>query len=191
MKLILNSLTMKKIFILLFIALNIGSYSQLKEASFKFSNTTITPSIQVPSEQHYTNEICLSHQLDVNHNKNKNYRLARESARNLINQTIQKQSLNRAAPPIYSIPVVFHVIHKGEPVGSVTNISDAQLMSAIDALNRDYRKTSADGGIAQGIGADTEIEFCLASKDPSGNPHSGINRVDGTSVTNYAVQGIT
>ena len=93
-------------------------------------------------------------------------------------------------PPIYEIPVVFHVIHKGEAVGVGTNISDAQLQSAIDAINRDFRRTSADGGIAQGNGPDTEIQFCLASVDPNGNSHSGINRVNGTSVTNYATQGI-
>ena len=97
----------------------------------------------------------------------------------------------RATPPVYTIPVVFHVIHKGENVGSGTNISDAQLMSSIDALNRDYRRTNADGGIAQGAGPDTEIQFCLASVDPNGNPHSGINRVNGTSVSGYSGSGIT
>lgn len=97
----------------------------------------------------------------------------------------------RAAPPVYTIPVVFHVIHKGENIGSGTNISDAQLQSAIDALNRDYRRTGVDGGIAQGAGPDTEIQFCLAGFDEQGNPHSGINRVNGTSVSGYSGSGIT
>lgn len=97
----------------------------------------------------------------------------------------------RAAPPVYTIPIVFHVIHKGEPVGSGTNISDAQIQSTIDALNRDYRRTNADGGIALGNGPDTEIQFCLASVDPNGNPTSGINRVNGTSVSGYSSSGIT
>ncbi|MCB0755026.1 MAG: T9SS type A sorting domain-containing protein [Flavobacteriales bacterium] len=97
----------------------------------------------------------------------------------------------RAAPPVYTIPVVFHVIHKGEAVGSGTNISDAQIQSCIDALNRDYRRTSADGGIAQGAGPDTEIQFCLAGYDPQGNPHSGINRVSGMGVSGYSANGIT
>ncbi|MCF8278011.1 MAG: zinc-dependent metalloprotease [Flavobacteriales bacterium] len=101
------------------------------------------------------------------------------------------ESGERAAPPVYTIPVVFHVIHKGEAVGSGTNISDAQIESAIDALNRDYRRTSADGAIGQGLGPDTEIQFCLAGVDPNGNPHSGINRVNGTSVSGYSSSGIT
>ncbi|MCB9186564.1 MAG: choice-of-anchor J domain-containing protein [Flavobacteriales bacterium] len=97
----------------------------------------------------------------------------------------------RAAPPVYTIPVVFHVIHKGEAVGTGTNISDAQILSAIDALNRDYRETSADGGIGQGNGPDTEIQFCLTTVNESGQPHSGINRVNGTGVSGYSTSGIT
>ncbi|MFM1876264.1 MAG: hypothetical protein RL266_2001 [Bacteroidota bacterium] len=103
----------------------------------------------------------------------------------------EMESGDRATPPIYTIPVVFHVIHKGESVGTGTNISTAQLQSAIDALNRDYRRTNADGGIGQGAGPDTEIQFCLAGVDPNGNPHSGINRVSGTGVSGYSSSGIT
>jgi hypothetical protein len=120
------------------------------------------------------------------------YEAARERAKE-TRRTIEVQlaSSQRSTPPIYTIPVVFHVIHKGENVGSGTNISDAQIMSSIDALNRDYRRASADGGIAQGAGPDTEIQFCLASVNESGNPTSGINRVNGTGVSQYSAQGIT
>src|SRR3954452_23145169 len=38
------------------------------------------------------------------------------------------------------IPVVVHVIHRGGP----ENISDAQIQTQIDVLNRDYRKTNPD-----------------------------------------------
>lgn len=117
------------------------------------------------------------------------YANALASAKTMTRQIANNPS-SGARAPIYTIPVVFHVIHKGEPVGTGTNISDAQLQSAIDGINRDFRETNADGGIAIGAGPDTEIDFCLASVDPSGNPHSGINRVNGTSVTNYAAQGI-
>lgn len=97
----------------------------------------------------------------------------------------------KAPPPVYTVPIVYHVIHKGEAVGSGTNISDAQIQSTIDALNRDYRRNSTDGGIGQGAGPDTEIQFCLATKDPQGNPTTGINRVNGTSVSGYSSSGIT
>lgn len=119
----------------------------------------------------------------------------REALQRAKNQTrrIEGEFLagTRTAPPIYTIPIVFHVIHKGEAVGSGTNISTAQIQSSVDALNRDFRRTNADGGIAEGAGPDTEIQFCLASVDENGNPHSGINRVNGNSVSQYSSQGIT
>lgn len=123
---------------------------------------------------------------------NEQYRQGWESAREMTWRMADEISRgDRATPPVYTIPVVFHVIHKGESVGSGTNISTAQITSAIDALNRDYRRTNADGGIAQGAGPDTEIQFCLAGVDPQGNPHSGINRVSGTGVSGYSANGIT
>jgi len=78
---------------------------------------------------------------------------------------------------VYIIPVVFHVIHdNGEE-----NISDAQIFDAMEILNADFRKLNADTGqIVAGfvdIAADVDVEFRLAKRDPSGNCHSGINRL--------------
>lgn len=91
---------------------------------------------------------------------------------------------------VHTIPVVFHILHLGEAVGSGHNLPDDQIESAIEGLNRDYRRTAADGGVAQGDGVDTEIEFCLASIDPNGNPHSGINRINANNKFNYQSVGI-
>lgn len=85
---------------------------------------------------------------------------------------------------VKTIPIVVHVIHRGEAVGSGTNISDAQIQSAITNMTNAYRNSAPYTGV------DTEIEFCLAQRDPNGNPHSGINRVSGNTVTNYSTQGI-
>jgi len=78
--------------------------------------------------------------------------------------------------PVYIIPVVFHIIHNN---GS-ENISDAQVMDALNILTRDFRKLNADTSAIidefEAIAADTRIEFRLAAKDPQGNCHSGINR---------------
>ena len=90
---------------------------------------------------------------------------------------------------VYTVPVVVHVIHTGQAVGSGINISDAQIHSAITALNEDFRRLPGTNGFGGGV--DTHIEFCLATRDPNGNPTTGINRVNGSSVTNYATQGIT
>ena len=90
---------------------------------------------------------------------------------------------------IFTIPVVVHVIHEGEAVGSGTNISNEQIWSAINALNEDFRKMAGTNG--DGDGADIEVEFCLAQRDPDGNATTGINRVSGCSVSDYCSEGIT
>ncbi|MCT4582664.1 MAG: M43 family zinc metalloprotease [Flavobacteriales bacterium] len=89
---------------------------------------------------------------------------------------------------VYTVPVVIHVMHTGQSVGSGINISDAQATSLIDALNRDFRATHS---ISQrGVYVDTRIDFCLAKQDPSGNPTTGITRHNCSSVGNYATRGI-
>ena len=78
---------------------------------------------------------------------------------------------------IIVIPMVFHIIHNNGP----ENISDEQVYSALEVLNRDFRLLNPDASTIvsdfAGIASDVEIEFRLAQKDPSGNCHSGINRV--------------
>ena len=74
---------------------------------------------------------------------------------------------------VVTIPVVVHVVYNT----SGENISDAQVLSQIDVLNDDFRRTNADADNTWSQAADTEIEFCMATVDPSGNPTNGINRV--------------
>lgn len=78
---------------------------------------------------------------------------------------------------VLTIPVVVHVIYSSP----LENISDAQVLSQIEALNRDYRRQNADAARTprqfQDVAVDTKIEFCLVSQDPNGNPTNGIDRV--------------
>ncbi len=76
------------------------------------------------------------------------------------------------------IPVVVHVIHDG----GTSNISDAQIQSQIDVLNEDFRKMI--GTLGYGDGVDTEIEFCLAKKNPIGKCTNGIVRIN-SSLSNH------
>lgn len=76
-------------------------------------------------------------------------------------------------PVVITIPVVFHVVYANE----TENISDAQLMEQLQVLNEDFRRTNADQDDAWPQAADTEIEFCLATRDPNGAPSNGILRV--------------
>ncbi|SFQ09334.1 M43 family zinc metalloprotease [Flavobacterium akiainvivens] len=80
---------------------------------------------------------------------------------------------------VITIPVVVHVIHNGDAEGSNENIAYEQVLSQITVLNQDYRRMVNTPGWNENIvGADTEIEFCLAQRDPQGNPTNGVDRVN-------------
>ncbi len=91
---------------------------------------------------------------------------------------------------LVTVPIVFHVIHKGEPVGQGSNITEEQILSSMDGLNIQFRNQNPDGSTYDPDGTDLEFEFCIAQRDSNGNPTNGINRVDGRSVANYDSQGI-
>ena len=107
---------------------------------------------------------------------NPEYAKARAKVNSQTEQWI-KDHPNHNEKTIITIPVVVHVVWKT----NTHNISDAQIQSQIDALNKDYRRTNIDAintpNVWQDIAADTEIEFCLATTDPNGQPTNGINRV--------------
>ncbi len=78
------------------------------------------------------------------------------------------------------IPVVVHVVWKKDQ----QNISDQQIRSQIEVLNRDFRRTNTDldkilAPFAP-LAGDARIEFELATLDPSGAPTTGITRTKTT-----------
>lgn len=127
-------------------------------------------------------------------NSSLQYRLQRDANEQAIRNMLST-NLNyvRNGTGVLVVPVVVHVIHEGEALGVGTNISDAQVLSAIAAVNDDYRKVAGSQG--DGAGVDCEIEFCLATTDPNGNGTSGINRIDGSGTVSggddYGIVGIT
>ena len=88
------------------------------------------------------------------------------------------QNADRA---LVTIPVVFHVIYNG----STNNISDAQILSQLQVLNQDFRRLNQDASLTPSIfsAADPNIEFCLATVDPSGNATTGITRTSTTTAS--------
>jgi gliding motility-associated-like protein len=108
----------------------------------------------------------------------------------------------------FQIPVIFHVIHGGQAIGTYPNINQGQLNSQIQVLNDDYGGTgfntsnypatafqayatntavavaSKDGLGRIGI-SNTGITFCLALKDSLGNilPEPGIERMNWNSIS--------
>jgi hypothetical protein len=80
------------------------------------------------------------------------------------------------APNVITIPVVIHVLYKK----TSQNISDEQIKSQIDALNRDFRRRNADSVNTpdrfKSAATDIQIQFELATADPKGRATNGIIR---------------
>lgn len=92
-------------------------------------------------------------------------------------QRLASRDANNTAE-VRIIPVVVHVIHNGDALGSNENITDAQVLSQITVLNQDYRKmANTPGWNTNAVGVDMEIEFRMARVDPNGNATTGIDRV--------------
>jgi hypothetical protein len=157
-----------KIVLLFFLLNSITTFSQL-------ARPIITPK-----------KTCGSADLDKHLRANDpQYVINRQQLEEFIQDFVHNPVMNKTQ---VTIPVVVHVIHLGEAVGTGSNISDAQILSAIENLNAAYSNTST--AFTTYTGLDTEIQFCLAQQDPQGNPSTGINRVSGTSVTQYSSKGI-
>jgi hypothetical protein len=79
-------------------------------------------------------------------------------------------------PGVTRIPVVVHVVWHS----AAQNISDAQIASQIEVLNRDFRRTNADvdstPAVFLPLASDARVEFLLAEFGPDGAPTTGIER---------------
>lgn len=88
-------------------------------------------------------------------------------------------------PEVLRLPVVVHVVHHGEPVGTGANLSDARIQAQIRILNEDFRREPGTPGFNDDpVGGDARIDFVLATTDPSGAATPGIVRIDASRVVN-------
>lgn len=75
---------------------------------------------------------------------------------------------------VYVVPVVFHVLHNG----GAEKIGVDQCMDALAILNRDYRLQNTDANSVasdfQGMPADIEVQFALATIAPNGQCFRGV-----------------
>ncbi len=106
-----------------------------------------------------------------------------------VEAALNEQKIKAGAivlPSIVTIPVVVHVVYHA----AVENISDAQIQSQMEALNRDYRKLNADTTAIptcwKSLASDIGFEFCLATKDPNGNDTNGVTRTY-TAATSFGI----
>jgi hypothetical protein len=104
------------------------------------------------------------------------YREARLKAEEETRERIDSGRAMRVVGRLITIPVVVHVVHRT----ARENISDAQVKSQLDVLNRDFRAKNPDRSkvpdVWKGLVIDSKIQFELAKRDPSGKRTSGITR---------------
>jgi len=104
------------------------------------------------------------------------YRTAQAALASATSARMLTAAVAQPAGGVVKIPVVVHVVFNT----ASENISDAQVKSQIVALNKDFRAKNSDKSkvpsVWKGLVTDAGIEFALATKDPKGNPSTGITR---------------
>ena len=104
------------------------------------------------------------------------YRKYRLQAEEVTRSSIESGRAMKVVEKLITIPVVVHVVQKaGDP-----QVTDTQVKSQIDVLNKDYRAKNTDLSkvpkVWKSLAADAKIQFALASKDARGKKTSGITR---------------
>lgn len=114
-----------------------------------------------------------------------------------------REQAQKTTAALYTLPVVFHILHAGEPIGSFPNIQAGQAMSQLTVLNEDFSgqgfnsqnyplnafvnwaaNQSLPANHLDSLGrvkiADFQMHFCAARLDPQGNlmAEPGINRIN-------------
>lgn len=89
------------------------------------------------------------------------------------------QNVNRntyLGDSVVTIPVVFHVLYHTD----TENIPDSLIYSQMNVLNEDFARMNADTVILpdyfKPLSGNPKLQFCLATRDPQGNPTNGITR---------------
>lgn len=127
-----------------------------------------------------TSNKCATMDVFYQHQQNStlktNYAQTEQLAKNWLANPVNKATISKKQASIITIPVVVHVVYKN----AVQNIPDSQIVRQITILNQCFSKQnpnySQTRAIFDTLGADTEIQFCLAATDPIGAPTTGIVR---------------
>ncbi len=130
-------------------------------------------------------EYCGTHwKMQEMFEKHPSMRIMYEKQQKALEREYQEFKKNQDSNPqakagtVYTIPVVFHVMHQD----GVENISFEQIEDAVEILNRDFRLLNADASSVHvnfaGMPSDAEIEFALATKAPNGDCFRGVTRTN-------------
>jgi len=131
----------------------------------------------------------LNHLLEENPDLHKKMDAHEHRIQNILDAQKKGQLANGlSAATTVTIPVVVHVVYNN----STENISTAQINSQINVLNADFSASNGDISSVPSLFTsrigDANIQFALATTDPSGNPTSGITRTP-TTRTSFSTSG--
>ncbi|MDQ3850759.1 MAG: zinc metalloprotease [Actinomycetota bacterium] len=105
-------------------------------------------------------------------------RTRRAELKERVRESITSGEASAVTRKLVTLTTVVHVVHRTDE----ENISDEQVASQIEALNRDFRAQNDDRSrvpeVWRGLVADANIAFVLAGEDPQGNPTNGITRTE-------------
>ncbi|WMN11410.1 M43 family zinc metalloprotease [Marivirga salinae] len=106
-------------------------------------------------------------------------------------QKLKNTTSQRNQKVLVQIPVVFHIIHNGEPVGIGGNLLKSRIDRQLEVLNEDFNRLNEDASETleefQDLAASLEIEFIYAKQSPDGTETDGIVRIPG-SQSSYSYQ---
>jgi hypothetical protein len=109
----------------------------------------------------------------------------------IVKKINEDKKTGRNVQVVYNIPVVIHIVHNGDALGTGENITDAQAISQITVMNQDFRRLAGTPGGANstGLAVDCEINFCLAQTDPNGLATTGVVRHNIAPYSNNVANG--
>ena len=122
--------------------------------------------------------------LEMQYKMDPTYKQRMEEMEKFVQKFSNEHSFKQGDLTVITIPVVVHVVWNTP----IQNISDDQILSQIDVLNKDFRRLNADTVNTPApwkpLGADCQLEFKMARRDPNGNPTLGITRTQ-TNITEF------
>ncbi|HHG84255.1 MAG TPA: zinc metalloprotease, partial [Bacteroidetes bacterium] len=167
-------------------------YSQnrqsVKTTSSQFVNQRITPATDLQSGNDLaTQRTCGSvEQMRANFAAFPELEESYQAHLDDVAARLSSGNFHQPSEGVITIPVVVHILYRT----TQQNLSTAQVLSQIDILTADYRRQNANASqtIAAftSVAGDAGIEFCLANKDPQGNPTGGIIRTQ-TQIVNIGL----
>lgn len=179
---------MKKSYLLLgAVFLSAISFSQtlqqgkaLQPVSGSINAVSMPSGVTVGDGSHNSgNHTCKAHDLTEQHFTSQGYDYNQMVMDDHYQISQEDAAAYNKTPGTNTISVIFHVVHN--PANPAENVSNALIMQVFNDLVEDFSLTNADQANARTsfgfIPADANINFCLATQDPLGNPLSEIGVV--------------